>query len=46
MLRHIGEGGHHRMGPDQRLAWEHLDRAANRVRSLLHRALEASPSTC
>src|SRR6185436_2741953 len=36
------EGGHHRLGADQRLARQHLDREAHRVRSGLHRALVAS----
>src|SRR5262249_10947043 len=35
-----GEGGDHRLGPDQRLARQHVDREADRVRPLLHRALE------
>src|SRR5262249_48928292 len=34
------EGGNHRLGPDQRLARQHVDREADRVRPVLHRALE------
>src|SRR5205085_5069673 len=34
-----GEGRDHRLGADQRLAGQHLDREAHRVRPLLHRAL-------
>src|SRR4051794_34594053 len=34
-----GEGRHHRLGADQRLARQHLDREAHRVRPVLHRAL-------
>src|SRR6185503_10099415 len=36
-----GEGGDQRLGADQRLAGEHVDREADRVRPLLHRALES-----
>ena len=34
-----GEGRHHRLGAGQRLARQHLDRKAHRVRPLLHREL-------
>src|SRR5213079_1595101 len=36
-----GEGRHHGVGADQRLARQYLDREAHRVRPLLHRALVA-----
>src|SRR5437762_5660081 len=34
-----GEGRHHRLGADQRLARQHVDREAHRVRPVLHRAV-------
>src|SRR5207245_2676156 len=36
-----GEGRHHGVGADQRLARQYVDREAHRVRPLLHRALVA-----
>src|SRR5207302_8947477 len=34
-----GQGRHHRLGADQRLARQHVDREAHRVRPRLHRAV-------
>src|SRR5207247_1932615 len=38
-----GEGGHHGLGANQRLARPDLDRETDRIRPLLHRALEPRP---
>ena len=43
MLRHKVKAGHHRLGAGQRLARQHLDREAHRVRPLLHRELVGAP---
>ena len=38
-----GQGRHHRLGPGQRLARQHLAREAHRVRPVLHRELVGVP---
>ena len=45
MLRHKVKAGPHRLGAGQRLARQHLDREAHRVRPLLHRELVGRRST-